>query len=219
MAADDHAADPRLVEAWVDGWALSRGVARPERVEGGFHLTVGEPGHLARYVFPALDAVALHRLGWGIDQPGVFLKAFCPPEALIAALDERWRLESFADLMVTALDGDPPVEPDPAYRLSTTLEGAVLVTAATAPDGTLAASGRAALTGPFAVFDKIVTDPAHQRRGLGRAVMTRLGAEAVALGAEEGVLAATVEGRALYEALGWRFEGRLHTAAIPGPDA
>ncbi|MNL86745.1 hypothetical protein D3C87_2155860 [compost metagenome] len=41
-----------------------------------------------------------------------------------------------------------------------------------------------------------------------------LGEQARALGADRGVLVATPEGRALYEVLGWRFEGRMETVVI-----
>jgi GNAT superfamily N-acetyltransferase len=95
----------------------------------------------------------------------------------------------------------------------------VLVVEIQDADGVLAASGRAALTGGFAVFDKIITDPAHQRRGLGRFVIGVLGERARTLGAARGVLVATPEGRALYEVLSWRFEGRMETVVIPDETA
>jgi ribosomal protein S18 acetylase RimI-like enzyme len=53
------------------------------------------------------------------------------------------------------------------------------------------------IVGASAVFDRIETDPAHRRRGLGRTLMTRLGGLAVQDGAETGTLVATPDGRAL----------------------
>ena len=50
----------------------------------------------------------------------------------------------------------------------------------------------------------IETEPEHQRRGLGSAVMATLANTATDLGATTGILGATVQGRALYEALGWQ---------------
>jgi GNAT superfamily N-acetyltransferase len=41
-------------------------------------------------------------------------------------------------------------------------------------DGAFAARGKIAVTGPTAAVDQVKTDPAHQRRGLGRLVMRRL---------------------------------------------
>ena len=207
-------ADAGLVEAWVDGWALSRNVAAPIRVAGGHRVVVGEPGHAERFVFPTLDA-ALSDLAARITEPGIFLKAFCAPEALRAAVGPRWSPQAPGDLMAVDLVAvPPPAAPAAGYGLDLRAEGAVLVVEIHDADGALAASGRAALTGGFAVFDKIITDPAHQRRGLGRIVMGALGERARALGAEQGVLVATPEGRALYEVLGWRFEGRMETVVI-----
>jgi GNAT superfamily N-acetyltransferase len=209
-------ADAVLVEAWVNGWALSRSAAAPIPVAGGHRLVVGEPGHAERLVFPALDAAALSDLAAGITAPGIFLKAFCAPEALAAAVDARWSPQPPGDLMAVDLAAVPPsVAPAAGYVHDLRAEGAVLVVEIRDADGGLAASGRAALTAGFAVFDKIITGPAHQRRGLGRAVMGVLGEQARRLGAEQGVLVATPEGRALYEVLGWRFEGRMETVVIP----
>jgi GNAT superfamily N-acetyltransferase len=209
-------ADAALVEAWVDGWALSRSVAAPIRVAGGHQIVVGQPGHAERFVFPTLDAAALSDRAARITAPGIFLKAFCAPEALLAAVGARWSSQPPGDLMAVDLAAvRPPLAPAAGYGLDLRAEGAVLIVDLHDADGGLAASGRAALTGGFAVFDKIVTDPAHQRRGLGRVVMGALGERARALGADQGVLVATPEGRALYEVLGWRFEGRMETVVIP----
>ena len=209
-------ADAGLVEAWVNGWALSRSVGAPIRAVGGHRIRVGEPGHAERYVFPTLDAAALSDLAARITTPGIFLKAFCAPGALLAAVGARWAPHPPGDLMAIELTAvPPPAAPAAGYVRDLRAEGAVLVVEIRDADGGLAASGRAALTGGFAVFDKIVTDPAHQRRGLGRVVMGVLGERARALGAGQGVLVATPEGRALYEVLGWRFEGRMETVAIP----
>ncbi|MGW3008427.1 GNAT family N-acetyltransferase [Streptomyces sp. NPDC001219] len=50
----------------------------------------------------------------------------------------------------------------------------------------------------------IGTEPAHRRRGLGRAVMDALARRAVERGTRQGVLVASPEGRARYEAMGRR---------------
>jgi GNAT superfamily N-acetyltransferase len=209
-------ADAALVEAWSTGWTLSRGVGAPIRVAGGHRIVVGQPGHAERYIFPMLDAAALSDLAARITAPGIFLKAFCAPEALLAAVNARWSPQAPGDLMAVDLVAVPqPATLAAGYVQAFRAEGAVLVVEIQDADGVLAASGRAALTGGFAVFDKIVTAPAHQRRGLGWFVMGVLGERARALGAGQGVLVATPEGRALYEVLGWRFEGRMETVVIP----
>ncbi|WP_432247920.1 GNAT family N-acetyltransferase [Streptomyces sanyensis] len=79
----------------------------------------------------------------------------------------------------------------------------------TARDGSFAARGQVAPTGGTAVVDRIETSAAHRRRGLGRLVVHALCEDALARGATTGVLGGTPDGRALYEALGWRAEAPL----------
>ena len=78
----------------------------------------------------------------------------------------------------------------------------------------LAATGHLALTQGRAIYDRIRTEPAHQRRGLGRALMHALQGLAHAHGRQAGVLVATPEGRRLYESLGWRLHAPWATAVI-----
>ena len=65
--------------------------------------------------------------------------------------------------------------------------------------------------GVIAVYDRIAVDPGRRRRGLGRRVMRTLEREA---GANQGVLVATVEGRALYASLGWALHSHYTTAVL-----
>jgi ribosomal protein S18 acetylase RimI-like enzyme len=87
--------------------------------------------------------------------------------------------------------------------------GLVGVVRVCSADGAVAARGQIAVTGSSAVVDQVETDPAHQRRGLGSLVMRTLANDAVARGASTGVLGASSEGRALYEALGWQVHAPL----------
>lgn len=70
-------------------------------------------------------------------------------------------------------------------------------------EGALAASGLVAVVGTDAVPQMIVTKPEHQRRGLGSVVMGTLVREALADGADTGLLLASEDGRHLYTHLGW----------------
>ncbi|MEU8224798.1 GNAT family N-acetyltransferase [Kribbella sp. NPDC048915] len=80
--------------------------------------------------------------------------------------------------------------------------GASLAEATIYGYGELAASGRMAMLPTGAVADMIVTDPAHRRRGLARAVMTAL-ATAAAPRSPTAYLAASPQGHPLYTTLGW----------------
>ncbi len=67
----------------------------------------------------------------------------------------------------------------------------------------VAAEGTIGTLGDDATFDAVETTPAFQRRGLGRHVMATLTTYALESGASRGVLAASAQGRLLYESLGW----------------
>ena len=72
-----------------------------------------------------------------------------------------------------------------------------------AANGRVAAEGTVGVLGKEAVYDAIETMPGFQRRGLGRCVVSMLTSYALDHGAKHGVLAATSQGRMLYESLGW----------------
>jgi predicted GNAT family acetyltransferase len=91
----------------------------------------------------------------------------------------------------------------------TETQGGVTFLRVLADDGALAARGQIAVTGESAVVDQVETEPAHRRRGLGSVVMRRLANIAVERGATTAVLGASVEGKALYESLGWRVRAPL----------
>ena len=211
-----------IFQAWVRGWALARGVAPPAPHADGCRIDVGLPRQAARYVFET-PSPTLRDLGHSITAPWVFLKACAGADELRALLPARWRLEPDGFLMTC---GDTPFPGGGVLPAGYTLQ--VDATAVCrgrahvqvrAPDGGDAASGHLALGDRWAIYDRIATEPAHQRRGLGRAVMGALQAVAHAQGRHAGVLVATPPGRALYESIGWRLHAPWATAVIEGPDA
>ncbi len=207
--------------AWIRGWALTREVDPPVPHADGFHIAVGLPRQAARYVF-ASPSPAIAELGESITQPWIYIKAYATSEQLRALLPDRWRIEELHYMMTCDARPFPGSGEVPA-GYSVDVDDAAAATGrghvrVVAPDGTLAASGHVALGERLAIYDRIVTEPAHQRRGLGRAVMHALQALARAHGRREGVLVATDQGRALYEAIGWRLHSPWAGAVIPGPD-
>jgi GNAT superfamily N-acetyltransferase len=200
--------DRRLLHRWVQGWALSRGLAPPEPAYSGWRVHVGLPDQTARYVLAEAGA-GLQAAARDIDQPHIPLKVCATPERLAASLyegclSEGWRLQQVSAFMGAALSA--PFEPriDPPYQLTTRGEVAVWCAEVRLPGMEVAAGGRMTLVDDAAVFDRIETHPDHRRRGLGRAVMQALAGQAVAAGASQGLLVATPDGQALYETLGWR---------------
>jgi GNAT superfamily N-acetyltransferase len=207
--------------AWSRGWAITREVAPPVPHADGLRIEVGMPRQLRRYVFPQASP-ALRALGETVTEPWVFLKACATSDELRALLLPRWQMQDEHFLMTCGdrtFGGSGAVAPGYTLQVedtaATTRRAHVAVHAA---DGALAASGHLALDERFAIYDRIVTEPAHQRRGLGRAVMHALQALARAHGRHANVLVATAEGRTLYETLGWRLHAPWATAVIPGAD-
>ncbi len=80
-------------------------------------------------------------------------------------------------------------------------------------DGEHAAGGQVGLADGYAVFDRIRTQDAFKRRGLGSRVMQALTAWSVDQGATTGVLVASAQGQLLYESLGWTRPAPLTTWA------
>jgi len=78
----------------------------------------------------------------------------------------------------------------------------------------VAAEGTIGILDHDATLDAVETTKAFQRRGLGRHVMATLTAYALQRGATRGVLAASAQGRLLYESLGW--EGRFEMLSLMG---
>jgi len=210
-----------IFTAWNRGWAITREVPPPVPHADGLRIEVGLPRQVRRYVFPRLSQ-AVHELGETVSQPWVLLKACATTEELRALLPARWQMQDEHYLMTCV---DVPFAGSSALASGYMMQidddaghtGRAHV-AVHADDGSLAAAGHLALDERFAIYDRIVTEPAHQRRGLGRAVMHALQAIARAHGRRANVLVATAQGRALYESLGWRLQSPWATAVIPGPE-
>ena len=207
--------------AWIRGWALTREVDPPVPHADGFHIAVGLPRQAARYVFPGASP-AIAELGAAVTQPWIYIKAYATSEQLRALLPDRWRIEDL-HYMMTCDEQPFPGSGEAPTGYAVAVDDAVEATGrghvrVVAPDGAVAASGHVAMGERLAIYDRIVTEPAHQRRGLGRAVMHALQALARTHGRREGVLVATDQGRALYESLGWRLHSPWAGAVIPGPD-
>ncbi|MEV0258954.1 GNAT family N-acetyltransferase [Streptomyces sp. NPDC050732] len=208
-----------LVQAWVEGWVVSRGAAPPLTEPWGWTIDVGRTDHVTRHVLGAVgdevDETVVRKVADAVTGDGVWFKAFADPEVVHAWLGPRWRLDPEPGcLMSLALTPDVP-EPAPVptgYRLRTWSRGGVTQALVTAPDGALAARGQIAPTGATAVVDQVETAPAHRRRGLGGLVVHTLQDAAAARGARTAVLAGTPEGRALYESLGWIYRAPLTSA-------
>ncbi|WP_282791334.1 GNAT family N-acetyltransferase [Streptomyces sp. CC224B] len=225
MAGPAVLGDSEVVRAWVDGWVVSRGAAPPVLEPWGYTIHVGQVRHPSRHVFGAVNAAVqeadVRTVAAAVSGADIWVKVFDAPARVAPWFGPEWWIDpEDGYLMTLALAPVAPqrlVAPE-EYRLHTWTRGGVVRAMVTTADGSWAARGQIAPTGRTAVADQIETSPAHRRRGLGSLVMRTLQAAAFEQGCEVGVLAGTVEGRALYESLGWQVVAPLTSARRKGPD-
>jgi GNAT superfamily N-acetyltransferase len=206
--------DPVLVGKWIRGWSLSREKPPPEAIAGGWRVDVNEPEQAARYVFPCVDE-AVRRLTASMSPRFTPVKICAAPHDVAPLLAAPWVIERTAPMMKkSALVQSQAASPDD-YSIVLTGAGDVLIAFALTNGGDIAAGGRVVLVGDVAVFDQISTNQAHQRRGLGGAIMRALENAAVERHATRGMLVATEVGCALYLTVGWQVYAPYTTAIVP----
>ncbi|MFJ3636731.1 GNAT family N-acetyltransferase [Streptomyces sp. NPDC090112] len=189
--------------SWVEGWAVAREVPEPVEVPWGLRIDVGHPAQRVRHVLLDADAEAARGLVGSIGEPTTCVKAFLPAADTDPWFSSAWEPTEACFLM--AVDLRPArVRPPDGYAVTVEVSGGVTHARVLNTAGETAAYGRTGTAGDVCVFDQVVTEPAHRRRGLGTVVMGALTDAALARGVSTGALGATVPGRALYEALGWK---------------
>ncbi|AGS67979.1 GNAT family N-acetyltransferase [Streptomyces collinus] len=217
--------DSELIRRWLNGWTVARSLPAAEPVESagdGLRSTCNQPGREVE-VFALRadeDPESLARLAAAVALAGKTTWLTVPTlrpgtvEAVVGAagLEVLHRSEW---LMTTDLTEHPQHEPAAPYAREVRTEGPVTVVSLHDPSGEVAARGTIAVVGADAIADRIETDAAHRRRGLGRAVMSALAEAAVAQGARTGLLIASEEGQRLYTPLGWRHEADVLIARGP----
>jgi len=203
------------IEVWAHGYALARGYPSPEPVSVGLWLEIGKPEQRGRFVLRRFDPEGFARLARSIATAGVYIEAFAPREAVLPLLPDHWTVRERAYLMTTELRPPRASPATSAYTVVATDEGAVIRVEVRDEHGDLAASGACGLVGGYGVFDQIFTQEAHRRRGLGTVVMNALAQAACQRGALAGALIATLDGRALYRALGWADASEVTSVISP----
>lgn len=200
-----------VATAWVRGWIVSR--TAPPAVDHGTHFTipVGLPGHAVRHVFPALHAEAIRAIAHGTNEPGTWLKIVGAADEVRTLLPAEWVIHPREYLMHTSLAQARAIPDAPPAEFER--QGDILTATLIAPNGERAARAQAAIAGTAAIFDQVVTEPGHRRKGYGSVLMSLLAAQCRAAGATLGVLVATEDGRGLYSALGWQLTAEVTAAS------
>nr|WNW36248.1 GNAT family N-acetyltransferase [Streptomyces sp. Li-HN-5-13] len=201
--------DTELMLGWVAGLAKARQDVGPVEHPWGLRVETPRKRERARHVLldPREELVraaaeAAQRV------PYTWIKAFVDPRPALAWAGEGWEIGG-PEIMMTAPLRPAEVRVPAGYELSTDVVDGVVHVRVRTGAGEYAADGWTAVVGRVAVVDRVATDEAHRRRGLGSTVMRVLGNAALEQGAETAVLGATVEGQALYASLGWSAHANL----------
>ncbi|PHV37012.1 GNAT family N-acetyltransferase [Janthinobacterium sp. BJB304] len=206
-----HLLEPGLLAAWLAARSIARGLPLPVPEHGGWRVDTRLPGEIRRHVFsgpvPGISALAS-----SIHGPHIFIKMCGSGEQLLRLLPPRWQLLPGGFFM--SHEGGMHASALPAgYQLDVTRSHAITTARILGGDGCVAASGHAVEHAGVFVFDRIVTEAAHRRRGLGRALIAALAARQRSASARR-VLVATEDGAKLYASLGWQIDSPYSTATI-----
>lgn len=191
-----------LLPQWLKARSWARGLPQPTPEHGGWRVETGTVSEPRRYVF-AEPCPGIAEAAAAIADPNIPIKLCADPGVLARLVPAGWTVEPSGTMMIRQPEDDAQVELPPGFRLERMGSGACGSVTIRAPDDSLAASGYCGWTETHFCFDRIITQPEWQRRGLGRAVMRALGQVAAAQ-ARTWILIATDAGRALYLTLGWR---------------
>lgn len=197
----EHELVERWVSTWVharaletstvDGWPLVHVRSRTRESE----LICIDPGPEAfADLFQHVDGDPRAMLTVIADDASPYLTLHLPPGVRVDRDDETLMATTFVPIDA------PPLDPQFTARWDIDEHRAKYVLEA---GDRVAAEGTIGILGEDATFDAVETTRAFQRRGLGRQVMAALTTYALESGARRGVLAASAQGRLLYESLGW----------------
>ncbi|MBT2247902.1 GNAT family N-acetyltransferase [Arthrobacter sp. BHU FT2] len=203
-----------LLEVWVAGWAGCRGYQTA--TEGRFPaaLRADTSGEWEYFAADPTDQEFAALAAKTAEADPRVLTILTNDVPRYTALAARHGLNVTSDsqtMMIVDMetqDAEDPWLSDDDLSLSTSTHHGVHYAEVRSGEA-LAASGRVYVVGDTAVFDKIITEPAFQRRGLGSFIMRALAAQAFEHDVQNGLLLASLDGQKLYSHLGWSTVSRV----------
>lgn len=193
-----------LTEQWIAAWAHVRGIEVTE-LDGWPLVHTRSRTRESELICNDPGPEAFRALMRHVDgDPRAMLTVIAEDVTPYAALDlpPRVRVDRDDETLMTIDLAPTPTSHDAEFIARWDLEGNS-VTLRLETDDQVASEGTVGVLGDIAVFDAVETSPGFQRRGLGTCVMSMLSSYALDHGARRGILAATAQGRAMYESLGW----------------
>lgn len=215
-----------LVRDWVIGWARTHDYDVSH--EGNVHsaLRSGDSDDW-EYIIYAPDETDLRKVASSVAKsPTRLLTVIAAPEDDVLSstgVDSLGKVSDEEKLMVVDMDTqdvEDPITPEGYTTQREDFEGWTLFTVfyGDGNEAKVAARGRVAVVGNYAILDRIFTSPDFRRQGLGTFVTRALIAIALEDDVEEGLLVATEDGRELYEFLGWTLLGEVHVFGATGTE-
>lgn len=203
-----------LLEVWVAGWAGCRGYQTA--TEGRFPAalrtdTSGEWEYFAADPTDQEFAALAAKTAEAGPRVLTILTNDVPRYTELAARHGLNVTSDSQTMMIVDMetqDAEDPWLSDDDLSLSTSTHHGVHYAEVRSGEA-LAASGRVFVVGDTAIFDKIITEPAFQRRGLGSFIMRALAAQAFEHDVQNGLLLASLDGQKLYSHLGWSTVSRV----------
>lgn len=204
-----------VIEKWLKGWSLSRKLPLPVRFKSGFKVDVGYERQNARYLFPKLteDFVELSK---SINDPWIFLKVLASPEEVKNYVSEKWIIQPQGYLMSCFHSMVfPNISLPNNYKLEFESYNTTFVIKIITQNNELASIGRVVIVDDFAVYDRILTEENHRKKGLATLIMKELEKIALSKGNSKNILVATKAGKSLYQSLGWEVSSLYTSIVIP----
>jgi GNAT superfamily N-acetyltransferase len=204
-----------IIENWLKAWSMSRKLPLPVKFKSGLKVDVGFEKQKTRYVFTELNNDFI-QLSKDINEPWVFLKVCSPPSEVKLHISKKWIIQPQGYMMSCfhpMAIGDICLHND--YKLKITNYNSTFLIRIITQKGEVASTGRLILVDELAVYDRILTDKNHKRKGLARFLMKELEKIALSKGFSKNFLVATEEGKSLYESLGWKLYSLYTSIVIP----
>ena len=139
-----------MLENWLAGRSLARGLPPPVPDRGGLRVDTNSSEEVCRWIFLGVGP-ELVQLAEEVSSPGYLLKVFTSSADLRAALPASWQVEATGYFMTATSHWESSMMPS-GYKLEVEQVAAVTRVEIRSLDGELAASGYAAETAEAFVY-------------------------------------------------------------------
>lgn len=201
-------ADNELFQTWITGWSRCRGYERHDDGRSTSVVLTDEQNQTEHFLFEPTTEQFLELAAETKQDPTRMLTVVTNRmrELIDAAHPLGMRVtdrqQALMSVDMSGQDVEDPRPPGDGYTLERSDDGGCRRVQVRA-HGELAARGSVVAVDEYAVYDRIITEEAFRRRGLGSFVMRALTAGVLDDDVTTGLLMASADGRALYEFLDW----------------